>query len=61
LSGNIDDLIIEADPGRLTQILNNLISNACKFSPKGSEVAISALRDGNHVRIYVVDQGPGIP
>lgn len=57
---------VETDPGKLQQILYNFLSNAIKFSPEGSEVAIAAERmarsDGEAgVRIEVQDRGPGIP
>jgi predicted transcriptional regulator/two-component sensor histidine kinase len=52
---------IKADPLRLEQILNNLISNALKFSPEGGRVAIGAKTLHSKVAIWVTDQGPGIP
>ncbi|MDP4548092.1 PAS domain S-box protein [Marinobacter sp. MDS2] len=53
---------IKADPDRLLQILFNLVSNACKFSPRGATVDIHCephAEDG--ALISVVDRGPGIP
>ncbi len=50
-----------ADPDRLSQVMTNLISNAAKFSPEQSEITVIVLRQGEGVRISVVDQGPGIP
>lgn len=49
------------DPDRLTQVLTNLISNAAKFSPAGSEVAVSVARRGQRLHFEVSDEGPGIP
>src|SRR5262249_25620667 len=50
-----------ADYDRLVQILNNLVSNAIKFSTPDSTVTVSAERRDKAVRIRVADQGPGIP
>lgn len=49
-----------ADPHKLKQVMNNLISNGIKFSPSGSTILIQAKTVGNRLRISVVDQGPGI-
>ena len=52
---------IMADRQRLSQILVNLVSNAQKYSPEGSEIAFSVeLRDPNVV-FTVSDSGPGVP
>lgn len=51
---------IIGDPDRVDQILANLISNAIKFSPAGSPVAIAARVEGRFVRISVSDQGRGM-
>ncbi len=58
------DPIIEgsmcADKLRLRQVLDNLISNAVKFSPDSSTVRVHAVHDNSAWRISVTDQGPGI-
>jgi len=51
----------EWDAGRLRQVLDNLVSNAIKFSPPGSEVRIVVRRDAQRVSVSVSDSGPGIP
>lgn len=50
-----------ADPKRVHQALLNLISNAAKFSPEGSEIVVGADKPNDHVRFYVTDEGIGIP
>ena len=54
------DLYLTADPGRLKQMLLNLVSNGLKFTPSGGQVTIAALRDGSIVEINVSDTGIGI-
>jgi signal transduction histidine kinase len=55
-----DDGIVVADSHRLRQVVDNLISNAVKFSPPKSEVQIDAKHSANQWTISVYDQGPGI-
>src|SRR5207302_62932 len=43
------------------RILVNLLENAHKYSPPGTPIELSAIRDGTQVRITVADRGPGIP
>ncbi len=52
---------VYADEDRLAQVVANLMSNAIKFSPRGSEVVLSTERRDGKVRITVRDHGPGIP
>ena len=52
---------VEGDVDRLGQTIDNLISNALKFTPEGKEIVVH-VRDGDHgVEISVSDQGAGIP
>jgi two-component system CheB/CheR fusion protein len=48
------------DPARLQQIQANLLSNASKYSPRGSEVKLEVRRDADHALIRVSDRGRGI-
>jgi signal transduction histidine kinase len=51
---------IWSDPLRLRQALDNLISNAVKYTPSGGETRIRAVRQPSAWRIEVQDQGPGL-
>lgn len=51
---------VRADSDRLRQVLTNLVSNAQKFSPPGSEIALEARCAGDEVIVSVVDHGVGI-
>ncbi|GGX75881.1 sensor histidine kinase [Saccharospirillum salsuginis] len=55
------DREIHVDPVRYRQILDNLISNAIKFSPDRSQIRIVLRHDAGNSRVEVIDQGPGIP
>lgn len=50
-----------ADGDRLVQVLVNLISNAVKFSPKGSTITVSVEEVANWIEVKVIDRGRGIP
>jgi signal transduction histidine kinase len=52
---------LHVDPDRIIQLLTNLVSNAVKFSPAGSEVRVSAEAAEEHIILHVSDQGRGIP
>lgn len=49
------------DYAEIDQVLTNLIENATKFAPAGTDIEISAALDGGMVRVEVADRGPGIP
>jgi two-component system sensor histidine kinase KdpD len=53
-------LRLVVDPGRLERIFINLIDNACKYSPEGSEVRVFTRQGKKEVVIGVSDQGVGI-
>ncbi len=53
--------MVMADRLRIVQVLGNLLSNAAGYSPEGSPITVSAVRDGVHVAVSVTDRGRGIP
>ena len=53
--------LIAADRRRVTQVLDNLLSNASKYSPEFSRIRVTGSRDGFFVGISVTDAGRGIP
>ena len=53
---------VVADARLFSQIMSNLVSNAVKYSPRGSTVSVWVEeRDEQLVRICIADQGPGVP
>ncbi len=51
-----------ADPIRLDEVLNNLVTNAIKHSPAGGRILIRTSRpDANYLRVSIIDEGPGVP
>jgi len=56
-----EDLYVYGDYEKLMQVLNNLLSNAAKFSQPGQSVTIFAQARNHYVRIGIEDQGQGIP
>jgi signal transduction histidine kinase len=55
-----EPLYVEADVLRLSQVLQNLISNAAKYTNSGGLIRLSARRDGNAAVLSVSDDGKGI-
>jgi len=54
------EVSVRGDPARLRTALDNLLSNAIRYSPDGGVIRIDAIRDGDCCVIDVIDQGPGI-
>lgn len=52
---------VMADPGRLRQVIGNLLSNARKFSPPGSAIEVECRMVHDRVALIVSDEGCGIP
>jgi PAS domain S-box-containing protein len=53
--------MVWGDERRLTQVLNNLVSNAIKYSPDGGKIEILGMVRSDHILISVCDEGIGIP
>lgn len=53
--------MLTGDERRLAQVLNNLVSNAIKYSPDGGEIRIYGVEHPEHVTLSVQDEGIGIP
>ncbi len=49
------------DSRRLEQVLYNLLDNAIKYSPQGSQITISGKLKNDHAQVCVADEGQGIP
>ena len=55
-----EPVYLDADPVRLSQVLSNLLNNACKYTERGGRISLSARQDGSGVVIRVTDDGIGI-
>ncbi|PID13969.1 cell wall metabolism sensor histidine kinase WalK [Sporosarcina sp. P34] len=54
-------LFVEIDTDKLTQVLDNIISNALKYSPDGGEVRFGVTISGDYIKVMISDDGMGIP
>ena len=54
-------ILIEIDPDKLTQVIDNIISNALKYSPEGGKVTFRVNEHEDKIVVGVTDQGVGIP
>ena len=53
-------IFVRADPARLAQILENLLNNACKYTPDGGRIGVAVIDQGEHVDLRITDNGVGI-
>ena len=58
---DVQDFVISADPDKMRAVLDNLLSNALKFTPKGGTITIRARDEGRRFVLEFADTGPGIP
>lgn len=56
-----EQVLIDADAVRVTQVIANLLNNAAKYTPDGGRIELRAERQGNEAVISVKDNGIGIP
>ena len=56
-----EPLLVRVDAGLIMQVLINLVNNAVKYTPAGSNIQITAIQRGNTAEICVSDNGLGIP
>jgi two-component system OmpR family sensor kinase len=54
-------LLVLGDANALRQVLGNLLRNAVVHTPPGTPIEVTAVRDGDRVRVEVRDHGPGLP
>ncbi len=54
------DIMVVADRFRISQVINNLLGNAIKFSPQGGRIEARFYVEGNQLTFQVADNGPGV-
>lgn len=57
----VEELRVQVDPSQITEALGHGLENAARYSPPGSEIAVSAAVSNGSVVLRVADRGPGIP
>ena len=55
-----DSAMVEADPMRISQVIDNFLSNSIKYSPLNTHIKISIRKSTSHIRLSVIDEGPGV-
>ncbi len=56
-----EEVVLEADPTRIVQVVANLLNNAAKFTPRGGRIALAARAEDDMAVVSVRDDGVGIP
>lgn len=55
------NVLVRGDPGRIAQILDNLLNNAIKYSGAQDPIEVSLTVDGHEAQVRIADQGVGVP
>ncbi|WP_067840450.1 cell wall metabolism sensor histidine kinase WalK [Amphibacillus sediminis] len=56
-----ESIFLWMDKDKIIQVVDNIISNALKYSPAGGVIRFRLTRERNRIKIMIADQGPGIP
>lgn len=54
-------VLVEMDKDKITQVIDNIVSNALKYAPQNSEITIRLKEEEEGIRVFISDQGLGIP
>lgn len=54
-------IMVEIDKDKITQVIDNILSNALKYSPESSEITVNLEDEKSGIRLSISDQGVGIP
>ncbi len=55
-----ESILVHVDPEKMVTAFVNLLNNAIRFSPTGSDITLGAVQQGDHVMVWVQDRGVGI-
>lgn len=61
ISCAVEPWLVQGDADRLVQTLTNLLGNAIKFAPPGTQISVRANRERENIKFSVEDQGRGVP
>jgi signal transduction histidine kinase len=61
IENHADEVIVSVDRDKLSQVVRNLLANAVRFSPEGSQIQIAVCHQGRLATVSIQDEGPGIP